>query len=187
MIYIIYYFIYSVAFCMVRFSVPNNVNVLFRTILKFSCLLVLNICDRICYIYIFYFLPFLGSKTKQRNGRTWQRTSSCTRCLPKIEKPGICIFVLSKEFLAKNNFSYGRFMLRAAITSAKSARAIVKVSQSVLIHVLLFHSDFLCSLLFPWNQNTFNVLPCFCCSNKSRNWLKFWEVYEFCFMREKRK
>ena len=55
MIYIIYYFIYSVAFCMVRFSVPNNVNVLFRTILKFSCLLVLNICDRICYIYILFF------------------------------------------------------------------------------------------------------------------------------------
>lgn len=121
-------------------------------------------------IYIFYFLPFLGSKTKQRNGRTWQRTSSSTRCLPKIEKPGICIFVLSKEFLAKNNFSYGRFMLRVAITSAKSARAIVKVSQSVLIHVLLFHSDFLCSLLFPWNQNTFNSLAFAVQINREIGW-----------------
>ena len=57
-------------------------------------------------------------------------------------------------------------MLSVAITSAKSVQVIVKVSQSVLIHVSLFHFDFLYFLSFQWNQNTFNDLPCFCCSNK---------------------
>ena len=50
--------------------------------------------------FFFIFCFFIDSKTKQRNGRAWQGTSSSPRCLPKIEKPGNCIFVLWKVYIA---------------------------------------------------------------------------------------
>lgn len=70
-VYIIHYFIYSVAFCTVRFSVPDNVKVLFGCIFNFSCKIVLKRPSG--RISLFFFFNRLKNKVTQ-----WKSlTESC--------------------------------------------------------------------------------------------------------------
>ena len=180
-VYIKHYFVHSVEFCVVRFSVPNNVNVLFRTILrKFSCLTVLNIFDRICHIYLFLFFDFPRLKNKVTQWKSLTGSFVLHKMPVKDWKARYLYLCVIKRFLAKN-VNHGSFIVRRSehICKVLSSHCLrfSKRSHSCIIIILFWFS------LFPSFSPNLTDLPCFCCSSKRVKWV---EMYEFCVMRVKK-